>query len=72
LATEGAKASVCHGFEELGLERIISITVHKNVASRRVMEKVGMTLRGETCFKGLGVVWYAVDRRDWSAGASYP
>jgi hypothetical protein len=33
------------------------------------MEKAGTTLRGETCFKGLEVVWYAVDRRDWGAGA---
>ena len=65
LATEGARASVCHGFEELGLERIISTTVPENVASRRVMEKAGMTLRGQTCFKGLEMVWYAVDRRDW-------
>ena len=39
-ATEGARASVRHGFEELGLERIISITVAENAASRRVMEKL--------------------------------
>ncbi len=37
LATEGARASVRHGFERLDLERIISITVPQNGASRRVM-----------------------------------
>lgn len=48
LATEGALASICYGFEELGLERIISITVPENVASRRDLEKAGLTYRGET------------------------
>jgi RimJ/RimL family protein N-acetyltransferase len=68
LATEGALASVCYGFEELGLERIISITVPENVASRRVMEKAGLTYRGETSWRGRDVVWYAIDRREWRAG----
>ena len=62
LATEGARASLHYGFEELGLERIISIAVPENVASLRVMEKLGMTMGGETRFKGYDVVWYAVDR----------
>jgi hypothetical protein len=45
LATEGALASVGYGFEELGLERIISITLPENAASRRVMGKAGLTYR---------------------------
>ena len=65
LATEGAKASVRYGFEKLELERIISIALPQNVASRRVMEKTGLTLRGETRWRGHYVVWYAIDRRDW-------
>jgi RimJ/RimL family protein N-acetyltransferase len=51
LATEGAMASLRYGFEELSLDCIISIAVPENLASRRVMEKLGMTLRGETRFK---------------------
>ena len=65
MATEGARASLQHGFEALGLERVISIIHPKNVASRRVAEKAGLTLRGETRFKGFDVVWYAIDRREW-------
>ena len=42
LATEGGRASLSHGFEVLGLERIISIFVPDNVASGRVMTKLGM------------------------------
>jgi ribosomal-protein-alanine N-acetyltransferase len=68
LATEGALASVRYGFEKLGLERIISITVPENIASRRVMEKAGLTYRGETHWRGYDVVWYVIDRRDWEAG----
>ena len=65
LATEGALASLRYGFEWLELERIISITLPQNAASRRVMEKAGLTLRGETRWRGQDVVWYAIDRRDW-------
>ena len=62
LATEGAVASVRYGFEELGFERIIAIIRPENAASRRVAEKAGLTLRGETRWRGNEVVWYAVDR----------
>jgi RimJ/RimL family protein N-acetyltransferase len=61
LATEGAVASVRYGFEELGLERIISIIQPANAASRRVAEKAGLDLRGVTRWKGSDVVWYAID-----------
>jgi len=70
LATEGARASLQHGFEALRLEWVISIIHPKNAASRRVAEKAGLTLRGETRFKGFDVFWYAIDRRQWDAGAS--
>ena len=66
-ATEGALASVRYGFERLGLERIISITLPENAASRRVMEKCGLTVQGETRWGGHDVVWYAIDREVWEA-----
>jgi RimJ/RimL family protein N-acetyltransferase len=69
LATEGARASLRYGFEELTLARIISIIHPKNIASRRVAQKLGMTSRGETNFKGNDVIWYAIERREWNADA---
>ncbi len=66
LATEGALASVGYGFEELGLERIISITLPENAASRRVMGKAGLTYRGRTRWRDHDVVWYAADRQEWA------
>ena len=41
-APEGARASLRFGFEELGLDEIVSMTVPANHKSRRVMEKIGM------------------------------
>jgi RimJ/RimL family protein N-acetyltransferase len=43
LATEGARAVVRLGFEQLGLGEIVSMTVPDNLRSRRVMEKLGMS-----------------------------
>ena len=42
-ATEGARAVLNIGFDQLGLNEIVSFTVPANVRSRRVMEKIGMT-----------------------------
>jgi RimJ/RimL family protein N-acetyltransferase len=42
-ATEGARAALTFGFEQLGLSEILSFTVPANLRSRRVMEKLGMT-----------------------------
>jgi len=39
-ATEAARASIRHGFEVIGLGRIISTTCADHWASRRVMEKL--------------------------------
>ncbi|MFI0435871.1 MAG: GNAT family N-acetyltransferase [Parachlamydiaceae bacterium] len=41
-ATEGAKAAVKYGFENLHLNEIVSFTAINNRRSRRVMEKIGM------------------------------
>jgi RimJ/RimL family protein N-acetyltransferase len=43
LATEGARAVVRHAFGNLQIKELVSFTVPGNVASRRVMEKLGMT-----------------------------
>lgn len=44
LATEAALALVGFAFDHLGTERVFASTVARNASSRRVMEKVGMTL----------------------------
>ena len=41
-ATEGARSVVTYAFETIGLPEIVSFTTERNLASRRVMEKLGM------------------------------
>jgi RimJ/RimL family protein N-acetyltransferase len=62
LATEGAKMALRYAWERTPLERIVSVTVPGNAASRRVMEKCGLTFQGEIVWKEAPVVWYAIDR----------
>ncbi|CAA9451455.1 MAG: hypothetical protein AVDCRST_MAG01-01-4606 [uncultured Rubrobacteraceae bacterium] len=53
---------MAYGLETLRLKRIISIIQPENTASRRVAEKTGLTLRGETRWRNSDVVWYALDQ----------
>ena len=43
-ATEGAKACLKHGFMNLGLNKVYSFTTVVNMASQKVMQKIGMKL----------------------------
>ncbi len=43
-ATEAARALIRKGFTEGGVRRVFAVTYQDNLASRRVMEKVGMRL----------------------------
>ena len=43
LASEGARELVRHGFDDLGLERIIAQTMTVNAGSRAVLDRIGLT-----------------------------
>jgi ribosomal-protein-alanine N-acetyltransferase len=45
-ATESSQVCLKYGFETLGLKRIIAKAMPENVASIKVMQKLGMTFRG--------------------------
>lgn len=42
-ATEGARLALDYGFNDIGLDEIVSFTATGNLRSRRVMERIGMT-----------------------------
>lgn len=75
LATEAARALLRVGFGELGIERIVAFTSTANLASRRVMEKIGLRREAEGDFDHPKVpdgplqrqVLYAVSREAWLA-----
>jgi RimJ/RimL family protein N-acetyltransferase len=62
LATEGGRAGLECWREHLDDQQLISITVAANRRSRAVMERLGLTLRGETHWHEYDVIWYALDR----------
>jgi RimJ/RimL family protein N-acetyltransferase len=72
-ATEGSRALIHLGFTDLGVERVFAHTMTVNAASRRVMEKCGLTLVRTTAYEGadaiegreLGEVEYALTRAQW-------
>jgi RimJ/RimL family protein N-acetyltransferase len=72
-ATEGAQALVRRAFTELGVSRIVATTMAVNTASRRVLEKAGLT-----CTRTVHLDWpqplpgnehgdveYQLDRSAW-------
>lgn len=61
-ATEGARASVEWGFSTLDLTEIVGIVHPENVASQRVLEKLGMSRTARTEYFGMDCYRYALQR----------
>lgn len=61
-ATEAARASLEYGFECLDADEIVGIVHPDNAASRRVLEKIGMTHTGRETYFGMTVERYARTR----------
>jgi ribosomal-protein-alanine N-acetyltransferase len=62
LATEATRAALQFAFDNTRLDRIIALAVPENIASRKVMEHVGMRYEAETRMFDLDLVQYAIDR----------
>jgi RimJ/RimL family protein N-acetyltransferase len=78
-ATEGGQAALRFGFEELGLEEIVSFTSLTNTASQRVMERLGMATVPEDDFDHPRVpadhrvrrhALYRLRRQAWQVGGT--
>jgi RimJ/RimL family protein N-acetyltransferase len=72
-ATEGSRALIRKGFTEFGVRRVTAEAMAENAASRRVMEKAGLTLvrtfrqpwPGSAGGDEIEVVEYALQKADW-------
>lgn len=60
IATEAAGALVDHGFRAVTLPRIVAVTYPENLASQRVLEKVGFACRGFVDYKGARAAYYVI------------
>jgi ribosomal-protein-alanine N-acetyltransferase len=67
LASEAAEAAVRFAFERAGLARLIGFVVPENVASRRVLEKLGFAFETETHYWGLDLVRYGLTPEQFAA-----
>ncbi len=61
-ATEAAAFWREYGFQHLDLRRLVSLIVPDNAPSRRVAERIGMTVEKETTFKNRRICVYAISR----------
>lgn len=76
-ATEGSRALIHKGFADLGVQRVFAHAMAANAASRRVLEKSGLTLVRLSPYAGTevidgsaqGEVEYELTRAQWEAGA---
>jgi RimJ/RimL family protein N-acetyltransferase len=64
LATEAARAGLLFGFEELKLERIVAVVNSANVASQRVLEKLGMRYTKNAHHYDTDLMYYEISRQD--------
>jgi ribosomal-protein-alanine N-acetyltransferase len=76
-ATEMALAVLRYGFVELRLERIVGMASLGNLASQRVLEKIGLRRRGERAFPHPAyaaegpMAWFERDASEWTAERGY-
>jgi RimJ/RimL family protein N-acetyltransferase len=63
LATEAGRAVLDYGRTRLGLERIIGLVDPENVASVRVLKKLGLTPAGQVEFQGRCFARYVLQAR---------
>ena len=69
-ATEAARACLNYAFEELGAPRIVASTDPKNLASQRVLEKLGFGYRGSTRINDSDENFYVATAGQESAGGA--
>lgn len=68
IGTEAAKGWIEYGFNQAGLERIVAVAVEENVASRRIMEKLGMRYEKTEIHYDEMCAYYGVARADFLRG----
>ena len=61
-ATESARACLNYGFEKLGLKSIVGRAMADNIASVKVLEKLGLVFEKEFDFDGHRGVVYRIDK----------
>jgi ribosomal-protein-alanine N-acetyltransferase len=64
-ATEAAAAGLRYGFETADLDRIVAVVRPQNIASQRVLAKIGLHYERDARYYELDVRYYGLNRADW-------
>ncbi len=62
IATEISKAVLEYGFNVVGLERVVALAYPQNIASIKVIEKLGMQFEQEAEYWGIKLMKYSIDK----------
>lgn len=65
IATEAAQGALRHGFDTVGLQRIVAVVNEDNAASLRVVAKLGMRHQGRRRHYGFDLEYFALTRAQW-------
>jgi len=70
IATEASRAVIDFGFATTDLDMIVGVARQENAASRRVLEKSGLTFKGLRRYYGLDVAYYELKRSEYVANSA--
>lgn len=66
IASECAQACLDYGFKHLKLNQIVGRSVKENIASVKILEKIGMQFwKKDTCDGLPNAVWYQIDKETY-------
>jgi len=67
IATETASVCLEYGYREVDLDTIIGLTHLENIASQRVLEKIGLSFRNQAEYFGMACRRYTVSRKEYES-----
>lgn len=69
-ATESAISALEYGFETLNLKTIVGVAEEGNVASNKILQKIGLQYKNHFPFEDLTAIWYELNKEDYGKSMS--
>jgi ribosomal-protein-alanine N-acetyltransferase len=70
LATEAAQFSIDYAFQVLNLDVVIGLTHPNNIASQKVLQKIGLAFNKEAKYFGMDLYKFSIDKHTYQADQS--
>jgi len=62
---EAAEAWMNHGFTEMKIEKMYASVNKENMASKRILEKLGMQITSDFLWNGIPCYWLELDKKEY-------